>query len=332
MRYEAIDGLVLPSGMPDLKIHKVESECHGEVREGTLIASNGQTVPVRNFVPRFVDDGSYTENFGLQWNHFKRTQLDRFNGTTITKDRFYSGTGWSPEELRGQRILEAGCGAGRFTQIMLDAGAEVYSLDYSSAVDACFANNGPHPMLTVVQGDIFKMPFRQGWFDKVFCFGVIQHTPDPKQAFSKLLPFLKTGGKLAVDVYIRLPWPNRWMSKYLWRPLTNRIPNRVLFKLVEWYVPRWLPIDNKLDDARFIWRFAKYLRGIVPCWNYTGLLPLDEVQIKEWAILDTFDALSPAFDEPQTLESVHSWFDGAGLSDVYVQHGANGVIGRGTRR
>jgi len=332
MRYDAIDGFALPTEKSDLKIHKVESESHGEVKEGALIGSNGQTIPVRNFVPRFVDDGSYTKNFGLQWNHFKRTQLDRFNGTTITKDRFHSGTGWSSEELRGQRILEAGCGAGRFTQIMLDAGAEVYSLDYSSAVDACFANNGPHPMLTVVQGDLFKMPFRQGWFDKVFCFGVIQHTPDPKRAFFSLLPFLKAGGKLAVDVYIRLPWPNRWMSKYLWRPLTKRIPNRVLFKLVEWYVPRWLPIDNKLDEARFIWRFAKYLRGIVPCWNYTGFLPLSESQLKEWAILDTFDALSPAFDKPQTLESVRSWFDEAGLTDVYVQCGLNGVIGRGRRR
>ncbi|MDR4473462.1 MAG: hypothetical protein MRJ92_12735 [Nitrospira sp.] len=66
------------------------------------------------FVPRFVPDSGYSENFGEQWNRFRRTQLDKFNGTRAPlQERFYSGTGWSPDELKGARVLEAGCGAGR---------------------------------------------------------------------------------------------------------------------------------------------------------------------------------------------------------------------------
>ena len=66
-------------------------------------------------------------------------------------------------DLVGQTILEVGCGSGRFTQIMLDAGMEVYSLDYSNAVDACLANHGLHPNLHIVQG-IYEAPFAPAKF------------------------------------------------------------------------------------------------------------------------------------------------------------------------
>ena len=332
MRRAVIDSLVFPGTNMAFELGHVEFEAHGEIQEGMLVTRDGdKSIPIRNFIPRFVPDSSYTSNFGLQWNHFRRTQLDRFNGTTITSDRFYAGTGWSPKELYVQRILEVGCGAGRFTQVMLDAGAEVWSLDYSTAVDACWANNGPHPRLCVVQGSLYAMPFEKSSFDKVFCFGVLQHTPHVKLAFMSLIPFLKPQGKLAVDFYRKEKWPTRWTSKYLWRPVTKRVSNELLFKIVEWYVPRWLPFDNRLDEMRLFWRFAKYIRGIVPCWNYAGMLPLTDVQLKEWAILDTFDALSPTYDQPQSIDVIRHWFQEARLTDINVRYGGNGIEGCGVK-
>tara|TARA_B100000676_G_C17914223_1_gene751743 strand:- start:66 stop:194 length:129 start_codon:yes stop_codon:yes gene_type:complete len=38
----------------------------------------------------------------------------------------------------------------------------------------------------IVQGDIYAMPFRQGSADRVFCFGVLQHTPEPQRSFNEL--------------------------------------------------------------------------------------------------------------------------------------------------
>jgi hypothetical protein len=52
--------------------------------------------------------------------------------------------------------------------------------------------------------------------------------------------------------------------------------------------------------------------------NYTGLLPLSDVQLQEWAVLDTFDWLAPAFDKPQTADTMERWFFEAGLADVSV--------------
>jgi SAM-dependent methyltransferase len=326
MRYETVDSFVLPGTQCSLEIGHVEAEMSGEIKDGTLVApSDNKSISVRNFIARFRGDNSYVTNFGLQWNRHRRTQIDRFNGTRISMERFYSGTGWSSDELRGERILEVGCGAGRFTQIMLDAGAEVWSLDYSSAVDACWINNGPHPRLSVVQGDLYAMPFRKGYFDKVFCYGVLQHTPDVKGAFMNLPQYLKPGGKLAVDVYLKSRWPSRWTSKYLWRPITKRTPHELLFRIVEWYVPRWLPIDNRLQRIPAL---GQCVAGMIPCWNYTGMLPLTQEQVREWAILDTFDALSPTYDFPQTISEVRSWFEKAELSDIDVRQGGIGILGR----
>jgi hypothetical protein len=139
-----------------------------------------------------------------------------------------------------------------------------------------------------------------------------------------LVPFLKPGGKIAIDVYGQTWWIYRWTAKYWYRPITKRMPRDLLRRIVEWYVPRWLPIDNLL---RRVPKLGRFLVAIVPCWNYTGILPLTPIQIREWAILDTFDALSAWYDSPQTISEVRSWFEEAGLTEIDVRFGGNGILG-----
>jgi 2-polyprenyl-3-methyl-5-hydroxy-6-metoxy-1,4-benzoquinol methylase len=285
-------------------------------------------VPIRNFIPRFVENAAYTGSFGEQWTRYRSVQIDSENKLQLSAERFYRWTGWKKNELRGLRILEAGCGAGRFTQVMLEAGAEVYTLDMSSAVDACWRTNGPHANLCLVQADIYQIPFRAEMFDRVFCYGVLQHTPNPREAFLSLIKFLGPGGKIAVDCYIKAKPLTRWTSKYLWRPLTTRLSPQTLLNIVEWYIPKWLPIDSKLASVPGV---GHRLVGVIPCWNYTGMLPLSAEQIEQWAILDTFDALAAKYDYPQTCDEVLAWFNQASLADVQVGRGSNGIVGNAVK-
>ena len=119
----------------------------------------GRNYPVVRSIPRFVPEDNYATSFGFQWNRFRKTQLDSHTGVSISRDRFMSFTGWRAEDLAGRRVLDVGCGAGRFAEIALSMGATVVALDYSGAVDACQANLSKHPRLLVVQGDIYKLPF-----------------------------------------------------------------------------------------------------------------------------------------------------------------------------
>lgn len=312
-----------------MRLQSVELEEYGEIKEGTLVDASGEhTVIIRNFIPRFVTDAAYTDSFGEQWNRYRSVQIDGENKLNLSAERFYRWTGWKKDELRGLRIIDAGCGAGRFTQIMLDAGATVYAVDMSAAVDACWRTNGPHNRLCLLQADIYQLPLKAESFDRIFCYGVLQHTPDPRRAFLSLIAFLRPGGKISVDCYLRSLSMSRWTSKYLWRPITTRVSPQTLFKIIEWYIPKWLPIDTKLARIPVM---GKRLVGLIPCWNYTGLLPLNRDEIKTWAILDTFDALAPKYDKPQNLADVRSWFEEAGLSNVRVERGSNGIVGNGTK-
>jgi SAM-dependent methyltransferase len=281
----------------------------------------------RGGIPRFVADDGYAESFGEQWNRWRRVQLDSVTGKPLSRTRLFSGTGW-PKRLDGERVLEVGCGAGRFTEVLLEAGAEVWAVDASSAVEAAQANLADQPRLHIAQADLFDLPFEAGSFDRVLCFGVLQHTPDPRRAFLTLVDYARPGGWFAADVYRKQPYVDRWSAKTLWRPLTTRLPRDRLRRIVEWYIPRWLPVDTRLARVP---RVGRFLTAAVPCWNYSGLLDLDAEQLRTWAILDTFDALSPRYDQPQELETVRAWVDEARLVDASVVYGGNGIEVNGRR-
>jgi SAM-dependent methyltransferase len=300
----------------------------GQIQSGWLIAQDGQhRYPIRDAIPRFVPKSNYADNFGMQWNKFRQTQLDSHSGHPISASRFWKATGWRPEEIFGQWVLDAGCGAGRFAEVALQAGAKVVALDYSSAVDACYANLGHHPNLHIVQGDIHTPPFLRGWFPFIYSLGVLQHTPDPAKAFAALLPMVVGGGRLCVDFYQK-SWRSRLLPKYWLRPLTKRLPKARLFAILESLVPALLPLSRQLARIPVL---GGGLRRLVPVANYVGTLPLSENQHLEWSLLDTFDWLAPEFDHPQTPETLQRWLDAAGLEQTEVLK-AGHLVGRGKKR
>lgn len=222
-------------------------------------------------------------------------------------------------------MLDAGCGAGRFAEIALLAGAKVIALDYSSAVDACFANLKHHTHLHVVQGDIYALPFRKRSFPYVYSLGVLQHTPDVAGAFAALPPMVAGGGKLCVDYY-RKSWKSLMLPKYWLRPITKRIPKSRLFTVLERLVPKGLLVSRSLARVPLL---GNGLKRIIPVANYVGILPLTDKQHLEWSLLDTFDMLSPEFDSPQTPETVGRWLRDAGLEQIEV-FTAGHLVARGT--
>jgi SAM-dependent methyltransferase len=201
MKIELLEFLRCPRSAQELELK--DSVRRGDsVESGVLFSSDGKySYPIKNFIPRFVPESNYADNFGMQWQKFSRTQLDGFSGHPISKTRFFESTKWQPEELSGKWVLDIGCGAGRFAEVALSAGAKVIALDYSSAVDACYANLRNHENFHVIQADIYALPFKQGSFSYLYSLGVLQHTPDVQRAFFSLPPMLHNGGKFCIDFY-----------------------------------------------------------------------------------------------------------------------------------
>ena len=60
-------------------------------------------------------------------------------------------------------------------------------------------------------------------FDKVFCFGVLQHTPDFQSSVKALISKTKPGGEVVVDFYPIKGWWTKVHAKYIFRPWTKRM-------------------------------------------------------------------------------------------------------------
>jgi len=258
---------------------KNPSYADGRIESGWLVSVDGeQQYPIRGFIPRFVPQSNYADNFGMQWNKFRRTQLDSHSGHDISARRFWTATAWTAGDLAGKWVLDAGCGAGRFAEVALGAGANVVALDYSSAVDAAFANLRQHKNLHVVQGNIYALPFQPKSFAFVYSLGVLQHTPDVANAFAALPKMLhRPGGRLCVDFYER-SWKSRLLPKYWLRPLTTRLPSARLFEILQRAVPPMLQLSRSVSRIPV---FGGLLKRLVPVADYSGILPLSEEQLRE---------------------------------------------------
>lgn len=253
--------------------------------------------PTVDGIPRFVDSELYSGSFGFQWNHFARTQLDSANDDRSSRDTFVEKTGWPTEVLAGCTVLDAGCGMGRFAEVCADAGAEVYGVDLSRAVEAAAANLRGRPNVRLYQADIMNLPFADQSFDFIYSIGVLQHTPDTRTAFSRLPRLLKPGGRLAVWVYsTRL---RALVGSTILRLVTPRVPKRWLLRACRIAVPLYhvhcLPVVGRMTSV---------------------LLPTSLHPRSEWRWLDTFDWYSPEFQWKHTYEEVERWFRDAGLIDV----------------
>ena len=333
MRKEHLQYLVCPTCKVDLTLSAVYQERAGQIEAGLLAcAACGRTFEVVNAIPRFVPRENYASSFGLEWTTHGKTQYDSYTGTDISESRFFNETRW-PRDLSGQVILEVGSGSGRFTEQAVKTGAMVVSFDYSYAVEANFASNGHHANLLLVQADVYQMPFREQVFDKVVCIGVLQHTPDPRRALLTLPSYLKSGGSLVVDIHRKdtgFPGAIKEILKTGRRLqyFTKRVPPERLYRWVKRYINLMWPLSRLISRIPVIGRKINYLLLVA---DYRGKYPLSEPLLKEWAILDTFNVLSPQHFNPQSVETMRHWFAETGLIQIEVRPGYNGVEGRGVK-
>ena len=128
--------------------------------------------------------------------------------------------------------LEIGCGAGRFTEIILELCQHVVSVDLSNAVDANRLNFPISESHEIIQGDVMKLPFSDQSFEVVLCLGVIQNTPNPEATIIALANQVKSGEWLVIDHYAKsLAWILR-SAKYV-LPILKRLPPRVALIIIE---------------------------------------------------------------------------------------------------
>jgi 2-polyprenyl-3-methyl-5-hydroxy-6-metoxy-1,4-benzoquinol methylase len=299
-----------------------------------LICPLGCRIPVVKGIPRFVSSKNYASAFGDQWNTYRKTQLDSYTGTTISRDRLERCLGGSLDIVRGKSILEAGCGAGRFTELLLCAGAQVFACDLSTAVEANYDNCNQHPNYFVCQANLLQLPVLPEQFDIVICLGVIQHTPNPEETMTALCSYVKPGGLLVIDHY-RYGAEDLTPMRRKLRSFLIQTPANFSLLFTGTLVSALWPIHQFLWEYRSRARFARLRSRFLyhsPVLDYhDSYAHLGPKLLHAWAMLDTHDALTDYYKHKRNVEEITNCLHENGLIDIEVAYGGNGIEARAVK-
>lgn len=322
----ALPALVCPVHHKDLS-----AEAGGQ----RLACASGHSFAIRDGVPRLLPEGdTYADAFGEQWKQYRRTQLDSYTDTSYSKDRLRRCFGealWARlHEGPAMQVLEAGCGAGRFTEVLLQTPAAVVtSTDLSSAVEPNQANFPQTSRHRVIQCDINRFPFAAGQFDVVMCLGVVQHTRDPEQTIADLYAQVKPGGWLVIDHYNHALSTYTKFTAMLLRPVLKRLPPArgmaATKALTRWFFPLHRAVRRHKP-------LQMMLSRVSPILAYFHALPaLSDEHQYEWAELDTHDSLTDWYKRLRSRSSIRRTLTALGARELWVERGGNGIEARGRR-
>jgi SAM-dependent methyltransferase len=109
-------------------------------------------------------------------------------------------------------VLDAGCGTGRLSAALADAGiARVWGVDKSPEMLA--VARAKTRRAGFKEGRLESLPFRDGWFDAAVAWLVV-HLVDRPAAFAELRRVLRPRGRLAVVTFDPAHFSEFWLNRY----------------------------------------------------------------------------------------------------------------------
>ena len=308
--------------------------CKTEVTSGVLHCLCGNAYPVVEGVARLIDSAQLTssqtgegnkatavgvkangndrnlkndfdairESYSKAWGLFDYS-ADKTWGWTLDERKkiFLSDVGLTANEVKGKCVLDAGCGNGTLTALLGTLGIEILGVDINDGLGAANTNRSRYAgeqseNVQFVQGNLFFPPVKPQTFDLIYCSGMVHRTPSPKETFGKLVPLVKTGGRL-----------------YVWVTGPRSVPVRS-FKWAGRQLKHFMSLDSVL----------LLCRGIAPVYQLAAEA-LDRVcvinfrkrNVKE-VTLDLFESFAPTYCHWHTEEEVLGWFKEHGFTNVHV--------------
>jgi 2-polyprenyl-3-methyl-5-hydroxy-6-metoxy-1,4-benzoquinol methylase/uncharacterized protein YbaR (Trm112 family) len=254
-----------PTDKSDLVLINPVYDGRGRILSGELRGVSGRHYPIRDGIPRFVEDNALAatvESFGREWNHFNFDQF-RLNWLNHTVKNTFG----SSEAFRGKIIVDAGGGSGMQSRWMAEAGADhVICLELSHAVDGITRQNLEClDNVDIVQCSIDAPPIRDAAISGiVICHNVIQHTPSVEDTARALWRIVAPGGEFVFNCYGKNESSGIWMLRFRLYTALRKFLSRRSFHFL-------LAYSRAMSLLRFVpllgWLLEKGLfmvRGEVP--------------------------------------------------------------------
>ncbi len=311
-------------------------------REGVLLCPCGLKAPVIAGVPRilpaatantltsdkldfFTRHPELAEEAGAQHQASTRTlqafgdEWQRFPELLQVHRRIFAWYFEGPEAVRWKdlRVLDAGCGMGRWLHFAREAGAQIVGMDVSPAVDVAAGREGDGA--DFVQADLRWPPFPPESFDLVYSLGVLHHLEEPLAGVRALARLVRPGGELRLYVYRTLEEEPSW-KRVLFaavtglRQITTRLPYPAVHA-VSWLVAA-VASGLFLWPRRLLrrWAWGDRLTRPLPLVHYTDV-PFRMV------VSEQFDRLVAPIEGRFTRQDVEAWLCDVGFEVVAILPG-----------
>ena len=103
------------------------------------------------------------------------------------------------EARPGERVLDLGCGAGRFVAALRDAGCDPVGVEVAAAALERARENAPGADLRLLEPD-GSIPLEHGSVDLVWCSEVLEHVADGAHLLLEARRVLRPGGRILLTV------------------------------------------------------------------------------------------------------------------------------------
>jgi len=212
--------------------------------------------------------------FGKLWiERFNKKKLDSL---PVLKE-LLKRSGFDLTFFKNKKILDMGCGSGRFTIAFAKLGAKlsvgVDLGDEGLKLGKLLAKKSKIKNVKFYKSSVLKLPFKDNSFDFVFCKGVLHHTGNTYKGLSELKRILKKGSK--AFIYLYGSGGIFWKTRKLMRKVFKKIPYNYCIKVLDtvgmparrtifvdsWYVPIEEHVDQNTLEKWFTkntMNFKKY--------------------------------------------------------------------------
>jgi len=139
----------------------------------------------------------------------------------------------------GKRILDVGCGKGRFARIFheQEPAAEIWGVDLSEAMLRFVP-----PNIATCAASMTDLPFSRGSFDAAYATESLEHAVDIEQAVAEMCRVVKPGGKIVIidknaEHWGRLKTPawEKWFRRDELEKLLRRNCSEVSSRLISYW-------------------------------------------------------------------------------------------------
>ena len=212
--------------------------------------------------------------YGELWESLNSEYI--INETQDVLRRLFVKGGLKIDELKEKKIIDVGCGSGRFTIALAQMGVkEIVGVDLGESgikIGEEFARKLNLKNIKFIKNDVLSLPFDDESFDFVFSKGVLHHTGNLEKGLDEYHRVMKKGG--IGYLYLYGSGGIFWNSRKKMREVMKDIPMQYTQKVLEiigmpnkryvfvdsWYVPIEEYVDRKWLENYLSKKYSKILR------------------------------------------------------------------------